>query len=697
MKLVELKKLKVSELRSRLEAAGLSSRGLKAELVSRLWSASQAGPEDSTETQPPKDKSRPEDSTETQPPKDKSRPEDSTETQPPKDKSRPEDSTETQPPKDKSRPEDSTETQPPKDKSRPEDSTETQPPKDKSRPEDSTETQPPKDKSRPEDSTETQPPKDNSTRPEAPMENLEPLTVSSGGFSDVSTQTDFDQPEEVEKERRPLSSEEVGRGRAFYEFKEEIRYKRAKLPQPPPEGAEVEKEDDDKVRIDPYCSHLHFEVGPDGTSGQPRFWDRFPLLWSGCRLTHGVLQGRVGFEVRLEKKLLMTQLEGKSEDHSTEPYGLRVGWSLADTSLLLGADEFSYAYVECGKKVSGGREDDFGEPFSEGDIIGCYASFSVDGTVELSFRTNGHFMGVAFVLDSSVLQGRALFPHAFCRSCSIRFLLDPTAPPWYPSPPGFTPLAALPSKERLRATLAPSSKLQCEVVLMVGFPGCGKSHWAKAYMEQQQEKHFKLLGTEELLRCMMSGGQMDTRLQQATQCLSNLIKLAADKPGNYILDQCNILFSARRYKLHLFAGFRRRVVVVFPSADEWKKRLSQHQERDEKKIPETALLKLQVSCSLPEQQSDLLEELQYVELPQDQAQVLLQEYREEARRLLPPTQKQEKKPRLHKKRPHPHGPLPSRWKDTRLNLQSWSQQPGYWNVAYPDQSYYYSSEYEGYC
>lgn len=57
--------------------------------------------------------------------------------------------------------------------------------------------------------------------------------------------------------------------------------------------------------------------------------------------------------------------------------------------------------------------------------------------------------------------------------------------------------------------------------------------------------------------------------------------------------QCNILFSARRYKLQLFGGFRRKVVVVFPSADEWKRRLSEHQTGGSEPIPETALLKLQ--------------------------------------------------------------------------------------------------------
>lgn len=34
-------------------------------------------------------------------------------------------------------------------------------------------------------------------------------------------------------------------------------------------------------------------------------------------------------------------------------------------------------------------------------------------------------------------------------------------------------------------------------------------------------------------------------------------------------------------------------MVVFPSADEWKRRLSEHQTGDREAIPETALLKLQ--------------------------------------------------------------------------------------------------------
>nr|XP_040029672.1 heterogeneous nuclear ribonucleoprotein U-like protein 2 [Gasterosteus aculeatus aculeatus] len=620
MKLADIKKLKVAELRSRLKELGLDNKGLKAELLGRLWSALEA--QQCASNGPP---------------------------------------------------------------------------------------------------TPTSPPESTDPRAPRPSPPAGAAVAEQGGpersreYADSATQTEGEsgltpsrrgpesgsgsecEPGNRAREAgggRPVSPEEMGRGRAFYEFKEEMRYKRAKSPQPPVEREE-EEEDEDKVKLDPYNSHLHFEGGPDGACGQPRFWARFPSLWSGCRLTHGVLRGKVGFEVRLERKLLASQLE---EHEDMDPCGLRVGWSTPNTSLLLGEDELSFAYDGRGKKVSGGKEEAFGELLSEGDIVGCYASFSTDGAVELSFHKNGRLMGEAFSMEASVLLCRPLVPHVLCKSCSVRVLLDPKAAPWYPGPPGFTPLAALPAGQRVRTTLPPTCKAQCEVLLMVGLPGSGKSHWARTRMRQQPEERYKLLGTEELLACMISGGRRDSELQQASQCLADLIKIAAQTPGNYILDQCNILFSARRHKLQLFTGFRRRAVVVFPSADEWKRRLSLHRMSDGEQIPETALLKLQVSCSLPEQCSNLLEELQYVELPQDRARTLLEEYRDEARRLLPPIPKQEKKKsRPHKKRSHPLGPRPSHriqwtgrhgWNDTRSNMQ----QPRYWSNPHQEQGCYYRNE-----
>lgn len=625
MKLTDIKKLKVAELRSRLIELGLDSRGLKAELVDRLWSASQSG-------QSPEHAELLEDNEDSSP--------------------------------------------------------------------------------RPSEAPEVQAGTESSPPPPGVDCSAALCEVDRGReYTDTATQTESEPgPPAVPPgsecpsgaEGRPLGhsagplSEEMGRGRAFYEFKEEIRYKRSKSPQPPQDKDDQAKWDEDKVRLDPHGRHLHFEVGPDGSCGQPRFWHRFPLLWSGCRLTHGLRQGRVGFEVRLERKLLTAEPEDREVK---ERYGLRVGWSVDDSSLLLGEDQLSFAYDGRGKKVSGGNEEEYGEPLSEGDIIGCYASLSADGAVELFFHKNGCFLGEAFSLSASLLQGRILVPHVLCKNCSVRLLLDPVTPQWYPGPLGFTPLTALPAGQRVRATSPPTSRAQCEVVMMVGLPGSGKSFWAKTLMKQHPEKNYRLLGTEDLLACMLGGGQRDSRLQQASQCLTDLIKVAAETPGNYILDQGNILFSARRHKLRLFAGFRRRVVVVFPSADEWKKRLSERRMSDGEQIPESALLKLQVSCSLPEPQPDLIEELQYAELPQEQAQTLLLQYKEEARRLLPPVVKPEKKPRWYKKRRHCLRPPASNrmqwtaihgWYDARSNMQPWSEQPRPWNLPYLQQSYDYS-------
>ncbi|KAM9795679.1 heterogeneous nuclear ribonucleoprotein U-like protein 2 [Neosynchiropus ocellatus] len=482
-----------------------------------------------------------------------------------------------------------------------------------------------------------------------------------------------------------------GRGRAFYEFKEEIRYKRAKLVQDPQRKVVGIWSAGDKVQLNSHDAHLHFEVGPDGSSGWPRFWERFPLLWSGCRLSHGVAQGRVGFEVRVERKLLIAQVGVPMRSESCD---VRVGWSVADSGLLLGEEEFSFAYDATGGKVSGGKFEEFGEQYSEGDIIGCYVSFS--DVIQFSFHKNGRFMGNAFSVDSSRLLGRVLFPHVLCKNCYVKLNLDPNGPSWYPTPQGFTSLAALPAEQRVTAASATNDRTECEMVLLVGLPGSGKSRWARSHMQEHPEKHYKLLGTEELLSCMMNGEPKELHLQQAAQCLTELIKVAACTPGNYILNQCNTLFSARCYKLQLFKGFRRRVVVIFPSPEQWKKRLAEQQSQDGEQIPDTDLLKLQVSCSLPEQQDDLMDELQYIELSQEAALALLQEYKDEAHRLLPPIPNQVKKKPKIRKRQHPYGCSYSGWtqwnqgwSQAKSNQQSWSQQPGYW--SYPGHSINYNN------
>ncbi|KAK3526697.1 hypothetical protein QTP70_032082 [Hemibagrus guttatus] len=524
---------------------------------------------------------------------------------------------------------------------------------------------------------------------------------------------------EKQDESRNVSRPEEERGRDYYEFKEEIQYMRAKTPEPSPASEDEMDIDDDTVRLDPYNSDLHFEVSSDRSSGQPLLWEKFPLLHSGCRLTHGFTRGKVGFEVKYVKRLSAATMTCVS----SKPHVLRVGWSVHGSSLQLGEEELSFGFDEAGKAVTGGKMEDFGKPFSEGDVIGCYAFISDGGETELSFSKNGLFLGVAFRLAGSVLAGCALYPHVLCKNCSVSLNLDPQGMTWYPGPPGYSPLAMLPSAHRTQAPLPPSHRKDCEVMMMVGMPGSGKSHWAESHVAKNPEKRYNVLSTNSVLHCMRlpSPEHKNLILQQATQCLSQLIRIAATKRRNFILDQANIYPSAQRHKLLRFSGYQRKAVVLVPSDEEWKRRLQQKEQSEGTVLPEISLLKSKASFTLPEQ-GNLLEDILFVELCREEAQKLLTSYKEEATRLLPtPAKRKRQKKRSHKRHGDSHGLSQGRsqyvqqpqWgchKQNGWNYSAFSQPYGYnsdpqtyrdyyqpctdqWNLGNQNQSYYANQNY----
>ncbi|XP_067314074.1 heterogeneous nuclear ribonucleoprotein U-like protein 2 isoform X2 [Pseudorasbora parva] len=388
------------------------------------------------------------------------------------------------------------------------------------------------------------------SEPEAPQEQDQLLHRLSDGVETVDS--------------GPEESTELKRGRDYYEFKEDIHYNRAKTPDPLPEPEEEAEIDFEDVRLDSDNCDLHFEVDSDGSSGQPLFWEKFPLLWSGCRMTHGFCHGKVGFEAKFVKRLSAPAVD---TSYDPELHVLRVGWSVDDTSLQLGELELSYGFDGRGRIVTGGKEEAFGEPFTEGDVIGCYA-----------------------------------------------------------------------------------------VLMMVGMPGSGKTHWAQAHMLQNPRKRYNLLSTNSILICMREppgANHRDLMLQQATQCVSQLIKIAATKRRNYILDQANIYPSAQRHKMLCFHGYQRRVVVVFPPDEVWRRRLAQRQQDEGMAVQEMSLLKAKVSFTLPKQ-GEHLDEVTFVELGSDEALKLLTRYKEEARRLLPTPPKRRKLRQGSQKRPIHH-------------------------------------------
>ncbi|KAF1540758.1 Heterogeneous nuclear ribonucleoprotein U-like protein 1, partial [Eudyptes schlegeli] len=229
-----------------------------------------------------------------------------------------------------------------------------------------------------------------------------------------------------------------------------------------------------------------------------------------------------------------------------DPHVVRVGWSLDSCSTQLGEEPFSYGYGGTGKKSTNCKFENYGETFAENDVIACLVDFECGEEVEMSFMKNGKWLGVAYRVRKELLGGRALFPHVLVKNCAIEFNFGQREDTYFSVPPGFTFIQHLPVTERVRGTLGPKSKAECEILMMVGLPAAGKTTWAVKHAAANPSKKYNILGTNAIMDKMRVmglrrqrnyAGRWDVLIQQATQCLNRLIQIAARKKRNYILDQ----------------------------------------------------------------------------------------------------------------------------------------------------------------
>ncbi|XP_023803962.1 heterogeneous nuclear ribonucleoprotein U-like protein 2, partial [Cyanistes caeruleus] len=346
----------------------------------------------------------------------------------------------------------------------------------------------------------------------------------------------------AEAERRGvkrLRDEKDEHGRAYHEFREEAYNSRSKSPPPPEEEPPEGEEDESLVILDTYTSDLQFRASRDRYGGQPLFSERFPGLWAGARSTHGVTRGRVCFQARVSQIL-------PGKEGSSEVPLLRVGWSVDFSHSQLGEDEFSYGFDGRGLKVENGKFQEFGESFGESDVIGCFADFEDPSLVSLSFSKNGRDLGAAFRVRKDSLRERALLPHVLCKGCAVELNFGQRPEPLAPVPDGFLFIHHIPAPDRVRTPPGPKSTEECEVLLMVGLPGSGKTQWAQKHSQENREKRYNILGTERVLHQLTTRGpepeELDAKsrellTQQAAQCLSKLVQIAPRARRNFILDQ----------------------------------------------------------------------------------------------------------------------------------------------------------------
>ena len=202
-----------------------------------------------------------------------------------------------------------------------------------------------------------------------------------------------------------------------------------------------------------------------------------PTASPAARATFGFTRGKLWYEVKY-----VDNMDVKVEKETTT-YDLRVGWSTNSASLMLGEDPNSWCYSSCeGKMASDKKFEDYGEKFTKGDVVGAFIDFS-QNEINVTFTKNGEDQGDAFQISKEELGDNALFPHIMTRNVKfeVNFGIDKEAAAkenWKDAlAEDYVKVGGVGEGERVRGNPRITARDQCECIMLIGLPGCGKSTW----------------------------------------------------------------------------------------------------------------------------------------------------------------------------------------------------------------------------
>ncbi|XP_046400742.1 heterogeneous nuclear ribonucleoprotein U-like protein 1 isoform X2 [Ischnura elegans] len=411
--------------------------------------------------------------------------------------------------------------------------------------------------------------------------------------------------------------------------------------------------DENSVLLDWYDSDLHLIISKEKgfVAATPLHDEGFAYVWAGARASHGVTGGKVYYEVRITENCDISHLA----EQEPNPNVLRIGWSTMENSMQLGEEPLSYGYGGTGKASTNCSFKDYGRPYDVGDVMTCYLDMD-SNPARISFSINGVWQGYAYDVPKEKLEGKALFPHILSKNCAFECFFGSgpaikqedvkpaeTKPQPWVGPDAerstYVPIGQADPSLRVRGPKRPEKREDCEAIMMVGLPACGKTTWASDWAKKHPEKLYNILGTNSLIDKMkLMGlprkrnyhGRWDVLIEKCTKCLGRLLSMAYTRRRNYIIDQTNVYPSAQRRKMKGFEGFVRRAVVIVPPDEEFKKRQAKQEKVEGKDVPEKAVFEMKANFKLPEV-GENFDEILYIELGEQEARQLVSQYNQEAR------------------------------------------------------------------
>ncbi|KAI1709460.1 AAA domain-containing protein [Ditylenchus destructor] len=426
----------------------------------------------------------------------------------------------------------------------------------------------------------------------------------------------------------------------------------------PPVIEEEPLPDDDFIELDYYNADLNIKAANSNKwLIDPDNGDGFALMWGGVRSNYGIVLAddflpaeKVAFQIKIVEFLSLKHVPFEE----MEPHDVRIGWSAAGTSNMLGESAHSYSFCSLGKKAHANHFEEYGEAFHAGDVVTTVLDLS---NCEIRFYKNKVNLGTAFI-DMDFKSGDVVFPHIATKNCKVlvNFGGDEEELPetedltlWSlpPEEADSTMVAKLRNGAKdgiVASRRPPPDKTSCTVIAMVGLPGAGKTTWVRQYLRDHPEEHWILLNTDTILSAMTINGVPRRRAHQGrwdmvmgltAKALNRSLQMACRRRHNYIIDKTNVSKEVRK-KLAQFQDFQRKCVVIIPSDEELERRLIKQSRLDggAGQIPAEAMLELKAMFSIPCTETEPVDDVKFIEPPIsriNEAIELVKKYNEEGK------------------------------------------------------------------